>query len=821
MFLNHFGLDHHPFLLTPDPRFLFMSDQHRDAMAHMSYILQSNSGFLAMTGEVGTGKTTLCRAVLARLPEMVEVALILNPKLTVVELLETICEELGMACPGISQGAKALFDALNQHLLEKLAQGHRTVLILDEAQGLSVEILEQLRLLTNLETFQEKLLQIILIGQPELETMLRRRELRQLAQRITAYFRIGPLRQAETVSYIRHRLTAAGWQGPDIFSRTACHWIHRLSRGTPRVINRICERAMLMAFAHHRRTVSAWMAITAGMECLLPLAPRWVWSALLEFGAYGLILLGILGLGVGVATGHLTITQVTDQWHALTHWQILDTPSPIKDTSSIPSAKTQPEPELPTSAPAVMKSVPTPVTEPTSAQIDSGPQTTRPDQNLSFPSQHPPLPETQVASTQSPPPSLEALLTNADAASAFQHLLALWGHPKVTANGCDQVRVPGLTCYTLRGSWTTLQTMNRPVVMQLHHPKRQWVYAVLTALTRDSATLWLANGETVVPLVNLEAMWEGSFAVISQMPLDMIFPTKAGAENKKIAWLRSRLAALQWYATPEKKNDAFDATLRQRLIGFQRQHHLEADGLLGEQTLVALHSTPLDPQGPDLGQRLSLPMLLQGQWNGSSETNAYKALFGAWGVTSEALPTKEWCGHATRLALECYLTNGSWNLLRRLDLPAILHLTAPDGSKYYTVVERLDDQQAGLRFGSWRGKFAIEELEPFWLGKMVLLWKTPPGQRKIIQLGDTGESVLWLRNHLEAIQGPANPPPNPELFDEALHAQLMAFQKTQSIPENGVASGLTLMLLQAAVQDKQIPSLTKSNSAKPGMSGER
>ena len=195
MYLEHYGLSEPPFSITPDPRFVFLSERHRDALAHLLFGIGQGGGggFVQLTGEVGTGKTTLCRLLLEQLPENTRVALVLNPRLTPVELLETICEELHLDLEGRRGSLKALVDALNAYLLDAYAQGLRVVLIIDEAQNLSVDALEQVRLLTNLETPTQKLLQIVLLGQPELRAMLARDELRQLAQRITARYHLTPL----------------------------------------------------------------------------------------------------------------------------------------------------------------------------------------------------------------------------------------------------------------------------------------------------------------------------------------------------------------------------------------------------------------------------------------------------------------------------------------------------------------------------------------------------------------------------------------------------------------------------------------------------
>src|SRR5687768_8483196 len=217
MYLEHYGLAEPPFSITPDPRFVFLSERHRDALAHLLFGIDKggSGGFVQLTGEVGTGKTTLCRLLLEQLPENTRVALVLNPRQTPVELLETICEELHLDLGGDNSrskrgSAKALVDTLNAYLLQAYAQGLRVVLIIDEAQDLSIEALEQVRLLTNLETDTQKLLQVILLGQPELRTLLARDELRQLAQRITARFHLTPLDAGETERYLRHRHAIAG-----------------------------------------------------------------------------------------------------------------------------------------------------------------------------------------------------------------------------------------------------------------------------------------------------------------------------------------------------------------------------------------------------------------------------------------------------------------------------------------------------------------------------------------------------------------------------------------------------------------------------------
>ena len=276
MYLDFYGLKEAPFSITPDPRFVFLSERHRDALAHLLYgIGQGGSGgFVQLTGEVGTGKTTLCRLLLEQLPPDTRVALVLNPRLSPIELLETICEELKIDLTGRRGSLKSLVDALNTYLLDAYAQGLRVVLIIDEAQNLSTEAFEQVRLLTNLETPTQKLLQIILLGQPELRELLARTELRQLTQRITARYHLTPLSADETEAYVRHRLSVAGCQRMP-FTRLALRRLHDHAEGVPRLLNVIADRALMAGYVHSRQQIGERDVDQAAEESLEKVRRRW------------------------------------------------------------------------------------------------------------------------------------------------------------------------------------------------------------------------------------------------------------------------------------------------------------------------------------------------------------------------------------------------------------------------------------------------------------------------------------------------------------------------------------------------------------------
>jgi general secretion pathway protein A len=294
MYKSFFGLTEKPFAITPDPRYLYLSERHAEALAHLAYGITEAGGFIQLTGEVGTGKTTVLRSLLQQLPPQCDVALILNPRVTPAEFLLCICDELHVQVPpAVVASVKSLVDLLTHFLLDAHGRGRRIVLMVDEAQNLSPDVLEQVRLLTNLETATQKLLQIILIGQPELRAVLSRPELRQLAQRVTGRYHLEALRRPETIAYIRHRLRVAGATG-ELFTPGAQREIHRLSSGVPRIINVIADRALLGAYTREEHRVTGDFVRRAATEVYgRPVLAPWVRWAALGGSLAGATLLGI------------------------------------------------------------------------------------------------------------------------------------------------------------------------------------------------------------------------------------------------------------------------------------------------------------------------------------------------------------------------------------------------------------------------------------------------------------------------------------------------------------------------------------------------
>ncbi|MGH8129793.1 MAG: AAA family ATPase [Steroidobacteraceae bacterium] len=295
MYTSFFGLNEKPFAITPDPRYLYLSERHTEALAHLAYGVSEAGGFIQLTGEVGTGKTTVLRSLLQQLPPHCDVALILNPRVTPAEFLLTICDELHVQVPETAAGSvKTLVDLLTHYLLDAHGRGRRIVLTVDEAQNLDTDVLEQVRLLTNLETATQKLLQIILIGQPELREVLSKPELRQLAQRVTGRYHLEALRRSETLAYIRHRSRVAG-ATRDLFTPWALREIHRLAGGVPRIINVIADRALLGAYTREEHIVSGQLVRRAASEVYgRPVLPPWLRAATIAGVAAGAVLLGLV-----------------------------------------------------------------------------------------------------------------------------------------------------------------------------------------------------------------------------------------------------------------------------------------------------------------------------------------------------------------------------------------------------------------------------------------------------------------------------------------------------------------------------------------------
>ncbi len=525
MYAAYFGLKHEPFSIAPDPRYLFMSERHREALAHLLYGLGGGGGFVLLSGEIGTGKTTVCRLFLEQVPANCNVAYIFNPKLTVVELLQSICDEFHITVPRkdlLPPTVKDYLDPLNDFLLRAHAGGRNNVLIIDEAQNLSAEVLEQLRLLTNLETRERKLLQIVLIGQPELRSMLARPELEQLAQRVIARFHLDALTPAETAQYIQHRLEVAGLDRPLPFERKALQRIHQMSRGVPRRINLLCDRALLGAFANGRGAVDRATVDKAAAEVFdAPMAAPARWRH-----APAVLALG-LAAGVGV-------------FAAASHFMQEPAATPVVAQASTPSAQ------------AAAVATPSPP-----------PAASRPDAVAAAP----------------------VLLRRED--EAWRELAQAWDAQAGEGEPCRALSKQQLHCFDKNLSLALIRELGRPGILKLDADSGSPSYALLTALTRDTATLRAAGTEQTVTLPALAARWRGDFATLWRSP-----PGYAGrlpeGKGEIVDWIAMRLAS--WSGEPPPAGPvALDGRLRAQLRAFQLAQGLPGDGQPGPLTLMQLN----------------------------------------------------------------------------------------------------------------------------------------------------------------------------------------------------------------------------------------
>ena len=562
MYAPYFGLGHLPFSIAPDPRYLFMSERHREALGHLLYGLDAGGGFVLLTGEVGAGKTTVCRCFLEQIPSHCNVAYIFNPKLTVHELLHSVCDEFGVPYKAGASGVETVkdyIDPLNASLLAAHAAGRNTVLIIDEAQNLSADVLEQLRLLTNLETSERKLLQIILIGQPELRAMVASPALEQLAQRVIARFHLDALSPQETQQYIAHRLAVAGLAGPLPFSTRAMRRVHALSRGIPRRINLLCDRALLGAYAAGVREVSVAIVNRAGREVfdrpaalaaasaarhLHERVPRW---AVASLGAVaGAAALAVAGWASGV-------------------WVPGSKPGAAAPASVAAPAAAASRPAVVAASVAVAASAPA---------------------------------ATHSASAASPPTPANALAQflraqSSDETAAWLALAAAWGESvPEPSDPCAGLPRVGVRCYrNPRAGLNLVRQLDRPVLISLVPADRPDapVSAVLRHLDGNLATLEGVGGRVRVPVEDLAQVWRGDMATLWRAPDAMpdkgeITDTPAGT-----AWLDAQLASRATGGAGPDRRAVTPARRQASIHRFQLAQGVVPDGRPGPLTLMLIN----------------------------------------------------------------------------------------------------------------------------------------------------------------------------------------------------------------------------------------
>ena len=547
MYLSHFNLSETPFSIAPNPRYLYLSQRHQEALAHLLYGVHGDGGFVLLTGEIGAGKTTVCRCLLEQIPANCDVAYIFNPKLSVTELLSTICLEFGIDCPADNTSIKVFVDVINAYLLDAHAKGRSSVLIIDEAQNLAPDVLEQMRLLTNLETDQRKLLQIILIGQPELATLLERPGLSQLAQRIVARYHLDPLSKGEVAAYVQHRLAISGTQR-QLIPPALMGLLYRLSGGVPRVINVLCDRALLGAFTQGKDQVDRTTLLQAARETLNRPKKEWRTPAAL---AGGVVLAALTAWG---ASSLLVLRQ-----------------APTIDVQAL-----QPGPKQ-------QRAATTP---------DGGPAAVPTATPLGWPAEVPAARSKALAY-----------------AALFQAWGISRGDDRQDA--CRQARRADLTCHTGQGNVDTLRALNRPAILPMRDREGREFHIALTALELGGARYVAGGRQATMSYADLAANWSGRYEVLLRLPPEARQKIRPGDHGPAVRWLRQQLGRLpghQAAMSPADSDDqAFDAALEQQVKDFQRAQGLRPDGRAGGQTLQRLCNL-IDQSGPRLlGANISAP----------------------------------------------------------------------------------------------------------------------------------------------------------------------------------------------------------------------
>lgn len=576
MYLDHYGLLEAPFSIAPDPRYLYMSELHREALAHLLYGMESDGAFILLTGDVGTGKTTVSRCLLEQVPDNTNLALVLNPKLSSIELLQVICDELRISYEKTDLSVKTLVDYLNRYLLGAHAQGKKTVVLIEEAQNLDLDVLEQLRLLTNLETNERKLMQVILLGQPEFLDVLDRPELSQLAQRITARFHLAPLKLNEVEEYVSHRLAVAGCRRP-LFARGVIKLLYKYSGGVPRLINVICDRALLGCYVQNRHQVDKSTLISAAREVLgknkaakikVKFLPRY--KKLFAMALVLVFLLAVVGYFFDVK---------------------LKQPSDIK--VAVDSSVTQEKIQQTTKIDKVDLAL-----ENTEIEDD---QLTQKD-NMEVKTEVNPQSEEKKESSNEQafiqwPESSQRLRSNLQAYQALFERWQLSYNLLTDGTPCYFAQTQGLSCLHEQSDIQALRLLNRPAILTLYDESNQLQYATLMKIKEDSAEIVISGVLQVIALKQLEQYWKGDFSLLWRIPPGYLEPIKPGVSGDVVLWLSKTMNNINQLSQTAARSN-YDKELVKQVKVFQLREGLKSDGVVGVKTLIHINqliekATPL------------------------------------------------------------------------------------------------------------------------------------------------------------------------------------------------------------------------------------
>ena len=561
LYESYFGLKEKPFKLTPDPKFFYMSKEHQEAFAHLVFSIQENKGFATITGEVGTGKTTLCRNFLNHLDKKIKVAYIFNPYLTDVELLQNINDELGI--PSNNESKKNLIDELNEYLLEEKRQGNKVILIIDEAQNLTPNVLEQLRLLSNLETETDKLIQIILVGQPELENTLSRPDLRQLKQRITIDWELLPLSKDETSSYIQHRTRIAGGNENLSFTRHAMDKIHEYSKGVPRLINVLADRALMIAFTLGKKQIDSKIIKFAVKDLQKKRHEFMHKSKLIK----KTILSSLLFFVFLFSVVFLYLSQK-------------DTPPEIIKTEAVESEIT-----------IKMEPIPkdTPVPETVSLKTESFPKDMPVPDTVSLP-EEPPLLNTKEEFS-----NFLKHIADENKINAIAAVLDIWNLPPLAPDELAMGKFfmlkkkSGLSYFKIDTDLQQLELLNYPAVLLFQPQKSQNPsFLLLAEVQNDQLTFMSKAKKFQITREVVEEMWTGKAYIFWKNFENFEREIRKGHQGFDVIWLSKKLKELGFYDS--KATKVFDSKLKNAVVQFQKENQLRIDGVVGKETKIILYN---------------------------------------------------------------------------------------------------------------------------------------------------------------------------------------------------------------------------------------
>jgi len=594
VYRDYYGFSEKPFDLTPDPKYLYLSPKHKEVLAHLVYGLQENNGFLKIIGEVGTGKTTICRSFLRELRTDFSIAYVFNPAINELELLQTINSELGL--PSEMDSKKKLVDILNVFLLNERKEGHRVVVIIDEAQALQAKVLDQLRLLSNLETETEKLIQIVLIGQPELDQLLKKNELRQLRQRITINWELLPLNLDETRGYIQHRINVALGKGRVRFTRSAVELIYKYSHGIPRMINVIADRSLLIAYTMNTKKIIPKIVRPAVKDVggLNPLS-TWVdtmWKSVLP----GLLALGILFFGINYYMLPDFNTKKRDE---------KDINLMIKENPIAPNNHSLLQPQvpiidLPRAKPMKLETAQELATLNNKISVLDEPPTVELPEGRRIPSTKPLI----ISQQDKLVTYLASLSLNESRLEATNWILKKWNIDLAPYQNKGEALLKSiaeeqnLLTYDLNANFDKLSTFNYPAILEIALPNAQGTKYLSLVSINGNRGIFGSVDRIEMPLETIDLMWTHKAIILWKDFENLPENFGVGFEGKQAIWLQKNLRLLGFFKGMEAP--FYGPNTQLSVARFQREHHIKDDGRFDTESRIMLYGLSDIYQTPKL-----------------------------------------------------------------------------------------------------------------------------------------------------------------------------------------------------------------------------